>query len=71
MVGDKPLDPAAKYTVASNNFMLGGGDGYVSLGRGRTLIGLTDGKLMANEVMVHARSLGTIDLKPEGRIVIR
>ncbi len=42
-VGDKPLDPAARYTVASNNFMLSGGDGYGALGRGRVLVGLTDG----------------------------
>jgi 5'-nucleotidase len=26
-----PLDPAKIYTVASNNFMRAGGDGYVSL----------------------------------------
>ncbi len=70
-VGDKPLDPAARYTVASNNFMLSGGDGYGALGRGRVLVGLTDGKLMANEVMVFARSLGTIASRPEGRIVLR
>lgn len=70
-VGDQPLDMAGKYTVASNNFMLTGGDGYGALGRGRTIIGETDGKLMANEVMVHVRRLGTVDAKVEGRIVIR
>lgn len=71
MVGDKPVDPAAKYKVASNNFMLTGGDGYSALGRGRTLIGVTDGNLMANEVMVFARRQGTITAKVEGRIVLR
>jgi 5'-nucleotidase / UDP-sugar diphosphatase len=70
-VGDQPLDPARVYKVASNNFMLSGGDGYVALGRGKVLVGLTDGKLMANEVMVLARRLGTITAKPEGRVVIR
>jgi 5'-nucleotidase / UDP-sugar diphosphatase len=70
-VGAEPLDPAKTYTVASNNFMLTGGDGYAALGRGKVLVGLTDGKLMANEVMVHARRLGNIDAKPEGRIVLR
>ncbi len=70
-VDGKPIDPMARYTVASNNFMLAGGDGYVSLARGRTLVGLTDGKLMANEVMIYLRKLGTIDAKVEGRIVLK
>ncbi|MDX3809696.1 MAG: 5'-nucleotidase C-terminal domain-containing protein, partial [Bosea sp. (in: a-proteobacteria)] len=66
-----PIDPAAKYTVATNNFMLEGGDGYTALGRGKTLIGVTDGKLMANEVMVYLRKLGTVDAKVEGRAVLK
>ncbi|POR46778.1 bifunctional metallophosphatase/5'-nucleotidase [Bosea psychrotolerans] len=70
-VEGKPIDEAANYTVASNNFMLAGGDGYSSLARGRTLIGLTDGKLMANEVMVYLRRLGTIDAKVEGRATLK
>ena len=51
--------------------MLEGGDGYTALGRGKTLIGLTDGKLMANEVMVYLRRLGTVDAKVEGRAVLK
>ncbi len=65
-VGGKPIDPAAKYKVASNDFMFGGGDGYSALGRGRTLIGKTDGTLMANVVMVHVRKLGTVNSTVEG-----
>jgi 2',3'-cyclic-nucleotide 2'-phosphodiesterase (5'-nucleotidase family) len=70
-VDGKPIDMAGKYTVASNNFMLQGGDGYSALGRGKTLIGLTDGKLMANEVMVYLRRLGAVDAKVEGRTVLK
>ena len=70
-VDGKPIDPAGTYTVASNDFMLTGGDGYTALGRGKTLIGLTDGKLMANEVMVYLRRLGTVDAKVEGRAVLK
>ena len=65
------LDPARIYRVATNDFMLGGGDGYTALSRGKVLIGTTDGKLMANEVMVYIRKLGTVDAKVEGRIVMR
>lgn len=70
-VDSQPIDPAGRYTVASNDFLLGGGDGYTALGRGKTLIGLTDGKLMANEVMVYLRRLGTVDAKIEGRAVLK
>lgn len=70
-VDGKPIDPAGTYTVATNNFMLEGGDGYTALGRGKTLIGVTDGKLMANEVMVYLRRLGTVEAKVEGRAVLK
>jgi 5'-nucleotidase / UDP-sugar diphosphatase len=64
----KPLDKLARYKVGSNDFMVKGGDGYGALGKGRVLIGGTDGKLLANEVMVYLKRLGTIDLRTQGRI---
>ncbi|HRK23478.1 MAG TPA: 5'-nucleotidase C-terminal domain-containing protein [Beijerinckiaceae bacterium] len=70
-VDGKPLDPDKRYKVASNDFMYGGGDGYSALGRGRTLIGKTDGTLMANVVMAYIRKLGTVESKVEGRITAR
>jgi len=71
LVNGQPIDMAKTYKVATNNFMLTGGDGYTSFGKGKVLIGVTDGKLMANEVMAYVRKLGTVDTKVEGRIVIR
>ena len=35
------------------------------------LIGDTDGKLLANEVMAYVRQIEKVDAKIEGRIVIR
>ncbi|MGL4813124.1 MAG: bifunctional metallophosphatase/5'-nucleotidase [Beijerinckiaceae bacterium] len=70
-VGGAPLDLAKKYKVATNDFLVRGGDGYTTLGRGRKLIGDTDGKLMANEVMVYVRRLGTVQSKVEGRITVK
>ena len=71
-VGGQPLDPARRYRVATNDFMLRGGDGYTAFGTGRVLIGGTDGKLIANEVMAHARRMnGRIATTVEGRITIR
>jgi 2',3'-cyclic-nucleotide 2'-phosphodiesterase (5'-nucleotidase family) len=71
LVNGEPLDPAKKYKVATNNFMLAGGDGYVPFTKGKVLIGNTDGKLLANEVMAYVRKKGTVDAKVEGRIIVR
>ncbi len=71
LVGGKDLDPAAKYKVATNDFMVGGGDGYSALARGRVLIGKTDGKLMASVVMAHVRAAGAVQAKVDGRITLK
>jgi 2',3'-cyclic-nucleotide 2'-phosphodiesterase (5'-nucleotidase family) len=68
-IDGKPLDKLAHYKVGSNDFMVKGGDGYVALGKGKTLIGGSDGKLLANEVMVYFKKLGSIELRTQGRIV--
>ena len=59
------------YRVATNDFLLAGGDGYTAFARGKTIIGATDGRRVTNEVMVYIRRLGTVDIRPEGRILIR
>jgi 2',3'-cyclic-nucleotide 2'-phosphodiesterase (5'-nucleotidase family) len=71
LVAGQPLDEARTYRVATNDFMLRGGDGYTALTPpgGKDLD--VQGKLMANDVMTHARRLGTITARVEGRIVAR
>ena len=71
MVGDKPLDDAASYKLATNDFVLGGGDGFTSLSQGKVLVDARGGKLVANDVMVYVKKLGTVDAKVEGRITIK
>ena len=68
MVGDKPLDPSGTYKVATNDFMLHGGDGYTALGDGTVLIGPMQGDLMANDVIDFIAGMGKVDAKVEGRI---
>jgi 2',3'-cyclic-nucleotide 2'-phosphodiesterase (5'-nucleotidase family) len=70
-VQGQPLDDAKTYRLATNNYMLRGGDGYGVFTGQMRLIGETDGKLVAGEAMAYMRRLGTIETKPEGRIVIR
>ncbi|MEP6827849.1 MAG: 5'-nucleotidase C-terminal domain-containing protein [Aestuariivirga sp.] len=69
-IGGKPLDPAASYKLATNDFMLNGGDGYVGLNM-KTLVGATGGKLMANDVMAFIKKQGSITAKVEGQIVLK
>ena len=71
MVGDKPLDPAAKYKVATNDFMLNGGDGYTALAGGKVLIGARSGTLMATDVINYIEAAGKVDAKIEGRITFQ
>jgi 2',3'-cyclic-nucleotide 2'-phosphodiesterase (5'-nucleotidase family) len=70
-VGDKPLDPAATYKVATNDYMLGGGDGYTALGTGKVMINASAGNLMATDVMNYIQAAGSVNPKVEGRITIK
>lgn len=67
-VGGKPLDDSATYTVATNDYMAGGGDGYASLKNGTPLIDASAAKLMATTVMDYIEAKGTIAPKVDGRI---
>ena len=68
-INGQPLDKAAKYTLATNDFMMEGGDGYASLVGARPLFGVRDAKLMANDVMAYVKEKGTAGAKVSGRIV--
>jgi len=69
-VGGAPLEPAKRYTVATNDFLARGGDGY-PFASITPLLPVTDSPLLANEVMVYLRRLGTVRTGVEGRIVLR
>jgi 2',3'-cyclic-nucleotide 2'-phosphodiesterase (5'-nucleotidase family) len=68
-VGGKPLDNGRKYTLATNDYMAGGGDGYKVFKQGKVLINTSGGTLMANTVIDHIAASGGIRAKLEGRIV--
>jgi 2',3'-cyclic-nucleotide 2'-phosphodiesterase (5'-nucleotidase family) len=70
MAGGTPLDDARTYTLATNDYMAGGGDGYTALEAGTPLIDPIDATLMASQVIDHIAKAGTIAPAPEGRIVI-
>ncbi|MBL8789535.1 MAG: bifunctional metallophosphatase/5'-nucleotidase [Rhizobiales bacterium] len=70
-VAGKPLDLKATYKLATNDYMLTGGDGYTALTGGKVLVDARGGKLIANDVMVLVKKLGTVTSKVEGRIVVK
>ena len=70
-VSGKPLDPAATYTLATNDYMLNGGDGYAAFKAAEVVRGPEAGGLMANDVMVWARKAGHITAKVEGRLLVK
>jgi 2',3'-cyclic-nucleotide 2'-phosphodiesterase (5'-nucleotidase family) len=70
-VGGAPLDDKRMYSVATNDFVARGGDGYTVFADAVRLLPDLDAPLLANEVMVHIRRLGTIKTGVEGRVVVK
>jgi 5'-nucleotidase/UDP-sugar diphosphatase len=68
MVGGAPLEADKLYKVAVNDYILGGGDGYASLGGGRVITDGPTGQLVANDVMAYVEKLGSVNVAVEGRI---
>jgi 2',3'-cyclic-nucleotide 2'-phosphodiesterase (5'-nucleotidase family) len=68
-IGDKDLDTAKTYSVATNDFMARGGDGYDVFRSAEVLIDAKSATLMATQVINHISAAGTIAPKIEGRIL--
>lgn len=68
MVGGQPLDLNKTYKLATNDYVLGGGDGYAALGGGEVLINGGNGNLMANDVIAYVEKMGKVTSTVEGRI---
>jgi 2',3'-cyclic-nucleotide 2'-phosphodiesterase (5'-nucleotidase family) len=67
-VNGEPLDPAKTYTVATNDFMASGGDGYQSFVGAKNLIDASGAQLMASQVIDYIAEKGTVSPEVEGRI---
>ena len=68
-VGGQPLDMAKTYTVATNDYMATGGDGYDAFKEGKVLIDASSAKYMASQVIDWIAAKGEIAPEIEGRIV--
>ncbi|WP_436639173.1 bifunctional metallophosphatase/5'-nucleotidase [Microbaculum sp. FT89] len=70
-IGNAPLDPAKTYKIATNDFLLRGGDGYTVFGEGKVIRGALHGNLMASDVMVYVRIRGTKGAAVDGRVSLQ
>ena len=71
MVANNPLDKAATYTLATNDYMQGGGDGYFMFRQAKVLIDTLAAKLMASEVMDYIAASKKLAPVVEGRIKVK
>lgn len=67
-IGGAPLDPARLYTIAVNDFVASGKDGYTVLGSAKVVLGANEGPLVATVVMDAIRAQGKVMPAVEGRI---
>ncbi len=67
-VGGRLLDKNAFYSVATNDFMLRGGDGYKPLSAGETIFDADDSDLITSILIEFIRANSPVAPKIEGRI---
>lgn len=67
-VAGQPLEAGRTYTLATNDFMAKGGDGYAVFVDAKRIIDENAGAFMASQVMAHIEALGQVAPTVEGRI---
>ncbi|CAO3403816.1 bifunctional metallophosphatase/5'-nucleotidase [Azospirillum palustre] len=71
LVGGKPVDPQATYRVATNDYMLKGGDGYAAFPRSKVIVDASGAVLLATIVMNYVEAKKTVAPAVDGRIVAK
>lgn len=66
-IGGKQLEAEKLYTVATNDFLAAGGDGYETFKNGRNY--LDTGLLLSDIVINHIKMSGEINAETDGRII--
>ncbi len=67
MIGGAALDEGSTYTLATNDFLARGGDGYSVFKEAPNLISAVSAQLMASQVIDYVAAMGTVAPKVEGR----
>ena len=69
-VGGAPLDPESWYTLATNDFLAAGGDGYVLLTDAEVILPASPNGLLSAIVMRTIEAAGHVAPRVEGRIAL-
>jgi 2',3'-cyclic-nucleotide 2'-phosphodiesterase (5'-nucleotidase family) len=67
-VGASALDPDRVYTVATVDYLVGGGDGFTAFRQTRTLVSVTSGPQLSDVVLDAIEAQGIIKPEVEGRL---
>jgi 2',3'-cyclic-nucleotide 2'-phosphodiesterase (5'-nucleotidase family) len=67
-IGEQPIDLKKSYTLATNDFLADGGDGYGVLRQGRVLVGANLAPPAPAAVIDYVEARGTVEPRTEGRI---
>jgi len=70
-VGGEPLDESRTYRLATNSYLLKGGNGYTSLAKGKIIIAPEKAKNIADTVSAYITAKKTIAPKVDGRIKVK
>ena len=68
-IGSQSLNKGQTYTMATNEYMASGGDGYSVLKKAKVIINASNATIMASMVMDYIKGKGSVSPKVEGRIV--
>lgn len=70
-VGGRPVDPAARYRLATSSFLAGGGDGYTGLATAPRLVEDRDGDFVSTLLIAHIARTGLFTARLDGRMVVK
>ena len=70
-IAGQDIDMNAFYSVATNDYMASGGDGYDMLPSAKVLSNVEKGTLMATQLIDYIKAKGTINPVVEGRMTIK
>lgn len=69
-IGNKPLDVSSNFTLATNDFLARGGDGYKTLQTVKRVVGDTDAKLLADVIMTYLDEKPDVAPRTEQRVIV-
>ena len=68
-IGSQSLNKGRTYTMATNDYMASGGDGYSVLKKAKVIINASNATIMASMVMDYIKAKGSVSPKVERRII--